>query len=86
MDCLKQKGELADLEVQGNNIEITKSTANRVLKQSDLYMVLPFKETKTKQLIKSGQLPLVKVGRDYITTYNILEEWIRNHVGEEIYY
>lgn len=74
------------MEVLENSIRSVKGTPNKVLKQSDLYMILPFKETKTKQLIKSGQLPLVKVGRDYITTYNILEEWIRNHIGEEIYY
>lgn len=65
-----------DLEVQ----------EGRILKQSDLYDILPFGRTKTQQLIKSGELPLVKVGKDYITTYNILEEWIKNHLGEEIYY
>lgn len=56
-----------------------------ILNQSDLYEILPFGKTKVQQLIKSGELPLVKIGRDYITTYNILEEWIRNHIGEEIF-
>lgn len=60
--------------------------AEKILKQTDLYEVLPFGKTKVQQLIKSGELPLVKVGNDYITTYNILEDWIRNHLGEEIYY
>ena len=59
---------------------------NRILKQTDLYEILPFKETKSKQLIKSGQLPLVKIGNDYITTFNILEEWIRSHIGDEIFF
>lgn len=59
---------------------------NKILSQSDLYNILPFGKTKIQQLIKSGELPLVKVGKDYITTYNILEEWIKNHIGEEIYY
>ena len=59
---------------------------NRILKQTDLYDILPFKETKTKQLIKSGQLPLVKIGKDYITTFNILEDWIKSNIGEEIYF
>lgn len=58
---------------------------NKILKQSDLYDILPFQKTKVKQLIKSGELPLVKIGRDYITTYKLLEEWIKNHIGEEIY-
>lgn len=59
---------------------------NRILKQTDLYEILPFKETKVKQLIKSGQLPLVKVGKDYITTFKILEDWIRDNIGEEIFF
>lgn len=58
----------------------------KILSQSDLYEILPFGKTKIQQLIKSGELPLVKVGKDYITTYNILEEWIKGHIGEEIYY
>ena len=59
---------------------------NRILKQTDLYDILPFKETKTQQLIKSGQLPLVKIGKDYITTFNILEDWIKSNIGEEVYF
>lgn len=58
----------------------------RILKQTDLYEMLPFQKTKIKSLIKSGQLPLVKVGKDYITTYKIMEDWIKEHIGEEIYY
>ena len=50
------------------------------------YDILPFKKTKTQQLIKSGELPLVKIGKDYITTFKLIEEWISNHIGEEIYY
>ena len=59
---------------------------NKILSQQDLYDVLPFGKTKVLQLIKSGEPPLVKVGKDYITTFNLLEEWIKNHIGEEIYY
>jgi hypothetical protein len=59
---------------------------NKILKQTDLYDILPFGKTKINQLIKSNQLPLVKIGNDYITTFNILETWIKEHIGEEIYY
>lgn len=58
----------------------------RVLSQTDLYTILPFGKTKIQQLIKSGELPLMKIGKDYITTFNILEKWISEHLGEEIYY
>lgn len=58
----------------------------KILNQSDLYEILPFGKTKINQLIKSGELPLVKIGKDYITTFSIIEDWIKNHIGEEIYY
>lgn len=58
----------------------------KVLSQSDLYEILPFGKTKINQLIKSNELPLVKIGKDYITTFSIIEDWIKNHIGEEIYY
>lgn len=59
---------------------------NRILKQTDLYEILPFGKTKISNLIKSGELPLVKIGNDYITTFNILEDWIKQHLGEEIFF
>ena len=59
---------------------------NKILSQKDLYEILPFGKTKIQQLINSDQLPLLKIGKDYITTYNILEDWIREHIGDEIYY
>ena len=49
-------------------------------------VLVPFGKTKVQQLIKSGKLPLMKIGKDYITTFNILEKWIGEHLGEEIYY
>lgn len=68
---------MVDLEVQENK---------KILSQLDLYDILPFGKTKIQQLIKSGELPLVKIGKDYITTYELLSEWIKNHIREEIYY
>ncbi len=64
----------------------SEARTNKILKQTDLYDILPFGKTKINQLIKSNQLPLVKIGNDYITTFNILESWIKEHIGEEIYY
>lgn len=57
-----------------------------ILSQSDLYEILPFGKTKITQLIKSGQLPVVKIGKDYITTYEILKNWVADNIGQEIYY
>lgn len=59
---------------------------NKILSRSDLYDILPFGKTKIQQLIKSGELPLVKIGKDYITTYELLTEWIKSNIGQEIYF
>lgn len=78
--------DLEVLEQNNQTNEQTKKYDGRILKQTDLYELFPFQKTKVQQLIKSGQLPLVKIGKDYITTYKILEEWISDHIGEEIFY
>ena len=70
-----------DLEAQENS-----NIKERILSQQDLYVLLPFGKTKVQQLIKSNQLPLVKIGKDYITTFSILEQWINDNIGTEIYY
>ena len=62
------------------------SVHDRILSQKDLQNILPFKRTKIQQLLNSNQLPVLKVGKDYITTFSILENWIKDHLGNEIYY
>ena len=54
--------------------------------QADLYNILPFGKTKIKQIIKAGCLPVVKLEKDYLTTYTLLEKWIENNAGKEIYF
>ena len=76
------------MERNAEGLAVQESTDYRIkiLSQKDLYEVLPFGKTKIQQLINSNQLPLLKIGKDYVTTYNILEDWIREHIGDEIYY
>ena len=81
MSYLIQNEVVKDLDQQAQT-----DYRNKILSQKDLYDVLPFGKTKIKQLISSKQLPLFKIGKDYVTTYNILEDWIREHIGDEIYY
>ena len=81
MRYLIQNEVIKDLDQQAQTDYL-----NKILSQKDLYEVLPFGKTKIQQLISSNQLTLLKIGKDYITTYNILEDWIREHIGEEIYY
>lgn len=59
--------------------------SQKVLKQKDLYDILPFGKTKINKLLQSEDFPVVKIGKDYITTFNLIEKWIEDHLGEEIY-
>ena len=74
------------MDNQTNNDTKVLDVKSRILNQEDLYSILPFGKTKIQALIHSGELPLVKVGRDYMTTFNTLEKWIEKNVGTEIYY
>ena len=62
------------------------SPRDRILSQKDLQEILPFGKTKIQQLLNENQLPVVRVGKDYITTFDILQDWVREHIGSEIYY
>lgn len=66
--------------------EMSNTDNKKILKQTDLYEILPFKKTKILQLLRSGELPVVKVGKDYITTYELIEKWVKENVGGEIFY
>lgn len=62
------------------------SIRDRVLSQKDLYEILPFGKTKIKQMLASGAIPMMRVGNDYVTTFDLLQKWISDHLGSEIYY
>ena len=59
---------------------------NQILGLEDLYEMLPFGEQKIRKLIAAKELPVLKVGRDYITTKRKLMEWIEQNLGQELYY
>ena len=81
MSYLIQNEVIKDLDQQAQT-----DYRNKILSQKDLYDVLPFGKTKIQQLIASNQLPLLKIGKDYVTRYNILEDWMRGRRGDEVYY
>lgn len=58
----------------------------KVLTQKDLLEILPFGRTKLNELLMSNVLPVTKIGRDYITTEERLNEWIEENIGKEIKY
>jgi len=48
--------------------------------------VLPFGKTKLNELLISNIIPVTKVGKDYITTEERINDWINENIGKEIKY
>ena len=67
-----------DLEARERNKDI--------IGLKDIYEILPFGKKKILKLIHSGELPVVKIGRTYITTKKQLIKWVESHLGDELYY
>ena len=51
---------------------------------SDLLDIFPFGKTKLRQLHKAGVLPVIKIGRQYITSEEAIQQWVLEHIGKEI--
>ena len=68
------------------DINVADNVRNRILSQSDLYEILPFGKTKVKQLLAAGVLPTMKIGNAHVTTFDLLQEWIQQNIGKEIYF
>lgn len=56
------------------------------LSQKDMLEILPFGRTTLQKLLNARVLPVVKVGRKYITTRKELEAWFTKYKGKEIKY
>ena len=53
---------------------------------SDLLTSFPFGKTKLRQLLLAGVLPVVKVGRQYVTSDEAIQRWVLENAGKEILY
>lgn len=58
----------------------------KVYSKSDLLKVFPFRRTKLQQLLNAGALPVVKVGRAYLSSPELISRWLSENVGKEIRY
>ena len=53
---------------------------------SDLLTIFTFGKTKLRQLLLAGVLPVVKVGRQYVTSDEAIQRWVLENAGKEILY
>lgn len=66
-----------------------KNTAKSTLtvySQKDLLEIFPFGKTKLKQLLAAGVLPVVKIGRTYLSSDEMIRRWLLDNVGRTIYF
>ena len=52
----------------------------------DLIKIFPFGKSKLLKLCKMGVLPVVKVGKDYISSPALIDRWFKDNEGKEILY
>lgn len=56
----------------------------KVLNSKDLQLLFGFGKTKMNQVLQSGILPVVKIGGEYRTTEEQIQEWFKRNAGKEI--
>lgn len=52
----------------------------------DLEKIFPFGKSKLLKLCKTYALPVVKVGKDYLSSPVLIERWLKENEGKEIFY
>lgn len=66
--------------------EKMKTTDMLVYSKNDLLKIFPFKRTKLQQLLNAGVLPVVKIGRTYLSSPEMVQRWLLENAGREILY
>lgn len=64
---------------------ISKDTLT-IYSKKDLLTIFPFKRTKLQQLLNAHVLPVIKVGKTYLSSDELIQDWLKENVGREIFY
>ena len=68
------------------NKETKENIKMQVYSKADLLEFFPFGRTKLQQLLTAGVLPVVKVGKAYLTSDAQIQRWLLENTGKEIFY
>lgn len=68
------------------NKETKENIKMQVYSKADLLEIFPFGRTKLQQLLTAGVLPVVKVGKAYLTSDAQIQRWLLENTGKEIFY
>ena len=58
----------------------------KIFCKADLLEIFPFRRTKLQLLLNAGVLPVVKVGKSYLTSEAQIQRWLLENTGKEIFY
>ena len=58
----------------------------RVYGKKELLEIFPFGKTKLQQLLNARALPVIKVGRAYLSSPEMIGRWLMENTGKEILY
>ena len=58
----------------------------KVFSNRELQYIFPFGKTKLNQLLQAGVLPVIKIGRAYLTNRSLINNWFEENRGKELYY
>lgn len=51
-----------------------------------LLKVFPFGTTKLQKLLNAKALPVIKVGRSYLSSPEMIRRWLEENEGKEVHY
>lgn len=56
----------------------------KILNSKDLQGMFGFGKTKMSQVLNSGVLPVIKIGKQWVTTDAQMQEWFNKNAGREV--
>lgn len=59
-------------------------TSETIYSLDDLQEIFPFGKTKLLRLCREGILPVVKVGKTYISNEALIERWLLDNEGRKL--
>ena len=69
-----------------NQLDLCQYDDFRKYSIEEISQMLGIGKTKTRELLQSRLLPVTKVGRDYFTSPQAIQEFLQKNIGKELYF
>lgn len=68
-----------------NNTNL-KYTDFRKYSVEEISQMLGIGKTKTREMLQSKILPVTKIGRNYFTSHTLMQEFLAENIGKELFF